>query len=71
MLTPKKDKLKYIRNVCRKNNMTFKKDDYTYLNGQDSYKIINRTTGELIYSLLSIDDSYNYVINGGYYEHKY
>lgn len=71
MFNTQKDKLKYLREMCRKNNMTFKKDNYTYLNGQDSYKIVNRTTGDTIYSLLSVDDSYDFVMNGGQYEHKY
>lgn len=59
----KQDKLKYIRAHCKEHGATFKRSNH-YLNNVLAWHIISRTTGETLARNMTIDDSYERIING-------
>ena len=59
----KQDKLKYIRAYCKAQGATFKRSNH-YLNNVLAWHIISRTTGETLARNMTIDDSYERIING-------
>lgn len=59
----KQDKLKYIRAYCKAQGATFKRSKH-YINNALAWHIISRTTGETLAHNMTIDDSYERIING-------
>ena len=59
----KQDKLKYIRAYCKARGATFKRSKH-YLNNVLAWHIISRATGETLARNMTIDDSYERIING-------
>ena len=59
----KQDKLKYIRAYCKAQGATFKRSNH-YINNVLAWHIISRTTGETLARNMTIDDSYERIING-------
>lgn len=62
--TTQKDKLKYLRKVCRENGLVFKKDKNYWLNNNACYHIADRKTGKIVSNYHSINSAYdNEMIN--------
>ena len=59
----KQDKLKHIRSYCKERNATFKRSSHYIINAL-AWLIVDRTTGETLARSLTIDDSYDRIING-------
>ena len=59
----KQDKLKYIRAYCKAQGATFKRSSH-YLNNVLAWHIISRATGENLARNMTINDSYERIING-------
>lgn len=63
MYKTKQDKLKAIRAYCKERNATFKRSNH-YLNNVLAWHIVSRTTGETLARNLTIDSSYECIMNG-------
>lgn len=63
MYKTKQDKLKAIRAYCKAHGATFKRSSH-YLNNVLAWHIVSRTTGETLARNMTIDDSYERIING-------
>ena len=63
LLTTQKDKLKYLRKVCKDNGLVFKKDNNYWLNNKACYMIADRETGKRVSSYHTIDSAYLEEIN--------
>lgn len=59
----KQDKLKYIRAYCKAQGATFKRSKH-YINNVLAWHIVDRATGETLARNMTIDDSYERIING-------
>ena len=59
----KQEKLKYIRAYCKAQGATFKRSNH-YLNNALAWHIVDRTTGETLARNMTINDSYERIING-------
>ena len=59
----KQDKLKAIRAYCKAQGATFKRSNH-YINNVLAWSIISRETGETLARNMTIDDSYERIING-------
>lgn len=59
----KQDKLKAIRAYCKAQGATFKRSNH-YLNNALAWHIVSRATGETLARNMTIDDSYERIING-------
>ena len=56
--TTQKDKLKYLRAVCRKNGLIFKKQN-AYINGEQAYLIEHKKTGCILSQNHTIKSAYD------------
>ena len=59
----KQEKLKYIRAYCKAQGATFKRSNH-YINNVLAWHIIDRKTGETLARNMTINDSYERIING-------
>lgn len=66
LLTTQKDKLKYLRKVCKENGMTFKKNDSFWLNGKNCYMVVDRKSGEVLSRNMTISEAYDLEMNCGF-----
>lgn len=60
-----KDKLDYLKNKCKKYNLTFKKSEYSLINGLTCYKIVN-SDGHTIRDLLTVNSAYDEEMQSGF-----
>ena len=58
----KQEKLKYIRAYCKAQGATFKRSNH-YINNVLAWHIIDRKTGETLARNMTINDSYERIIN--------
>lgn len=63
MYKTKQDKLKEIRAYCKAHGATFKRSNH-YLNNVLAFHIVSRSTGQTLARNLTIDSSYECIING-------
>lgn len=59
MYMTQKDKLKYLRKVCRNNGLVFKVNNNYWLNGKATYKIADKDTGNIVSNNHTIDSAYD------------
>ena len=71
LLTTQKDRLKYLRKVCKENGLVFKKDDNYWLSDKACYMIVDRETGEKVSSYYTIDSAYLNEMNTGFISSGY
>ncbi len=69
--TTQKDKLKYLRKVCRDEGLIFKRNNNFWLNDKAVYMIEDRETGEIISNFLSIESAYDSEINNSFISKGY
>ena len=59
----KQEKLKAIRAYCKAQGATFKRSNH-YINNSLAWHIVSRSTGYILADNMTINDSYDRVING-------
>ena len=59
MHTTQKDKLKYLRKVCRDNGLIFTVTSNYRLSGKKTYKIIDKDKGYIVSSNHTIESAYD------------
>lgn len=63
LLTTQKEKLKYLRKICKDNGLVFKKDNNYWLNSKACYHIVDRETGKKVSSYHTLESAYSEEIN--------
>lgn len=63
MYTTQKDKLKYLRKVCRDNGLVFKVNNNYWLNNKTVYMIVEKETGNIVSNYHTIDSAYDNEMN--------
>lgn len=56
--------IKECRAAARANGLTFKRDGYLIVNGSQAYKYINRKTGAVVLSALTLGLAYEIACSG-------
>lgn len=59
MYTTQKDKLKYLRKVCRDNGLIFKVNKNYWLNDKTVYMIVDKYNGNIVSNYHTIDSAYD------------
>lgn len=71
LLTTQKDRLKYLRKVCKDNGLVFKRDTNYWLSNKPCYMITDRETGNILSRYYTIDSAYLNEINTGFISSGY
>ena len=60
-----RDKLDYLKHKCKENNLTFKKDNYSLINGLTCYKILD-SKGNILRDLITINNAFDEEIQSSF-----